>query len=86
MLLFGHTISLDSLIDLRTLLRYMRTIGDRAAVVESVIAQFRDGLSEVKCMSGDRMRRTGLSFAHGQILGMLDRHGEMPVRRLGRLL
>lgn len=59
---------------------------DRAAIAASIIAQFRDALRELKCMSGDRIRRTGLSFANSHILGMLDRHGDMPMSRLADLL
>lgn len=33
-------------------------------------------------MSGDRMRRTEISFAQVHILSMLDRHGDMPMSRL----
>jgi DNA-binding MarR family transcriptional regulator len=60
--------------------------GDRAAIAATIIAQFRDALRELKCMGGDRMRRTGLSFANSHILGMLDRHGDMPMSRLAELL
>ncbi len=37
-------------------------------------------------MSGDRMRRTELSFTHSHILSVLDRHGEMPMSRLAEML
>lgn len=59
---------------------------DRATVTGTIIAQFRDALRELKCLGGDRMRRTGLSFGNSHILGMLDRHGELPMSRLAELL
>jgi DNA-binding MarR family transcriptional regulator len=59
---------------------------DRSAVTASIIAQFRSALRELKCMGGDRMRRTGLSFGTSHIIGMLDRHGDMPMSRLADLL
>lgn len=37
-------------------------------------------------MSGDRMRRTEVSFTHFHILSMLDQHGEMPMSRLADML
>jgi DNA-binding MarR family transcriptional regulator len=62
------------------------TADDRPVVTASIIAQFRSALRELKCMGGDRMRRTGLSFANSHIIGMLDRHGDMPMSRLAELL
>jgi len=62
------------------------TPDERRAIAESIIVQFRDALRELKCMGGDRMRRTGLSFANSHILGMLDRHGDLPMSRLADLL
>jgi DNA-binding MarR family transcriptional regulator len=59
---------------------------DRAAVAASIIAQFRDALRELKCLSGDRMRRTGLSFGNSHVLAMLDRHGELSMSSLAELL
>jgi len=37
-------------------------------------------------MSGDKMRRTEVSFTQTHILSMLDRHGEMPMSRLAEML
>lgn len=62
------------------------TADERRVLAESIIAQFRDAIRELKCMGGDRMRRTGVSFANSHILGMLDRHGELPMSRLAELL
>jgi len=71
----------------------MRTISDgptgdteRSLVSAKIIAQFRSAIRELRCMSGDRMRRTELSFTHSHILSMLDRHGEMPMSRLAEML
>jgi DNA-binding MarR family transcriptional regulator len=52
----------------------------------TIISQFRTALRELRCMSGDRMRRSELSFTNTYILSMLDRHGEMPMSRLADML
>jgi DNA-binding MarR family transcriptional regulator len=59
---------------------------DRAALSKAIIAQFRSGLRELRCMSGDKMRRTELSFTNSHILSMLDHHGEMPMSRVAEML
>lgn len=59
---------------------------DRAVVTASIIAQFRAALRELRCMSGDRMRRAEISFAQVHVLSMLDRHGEMPMSRVAEML
>lgn len=71
----------------------MRTIPDpvdpelsRTVVSQAIMSQFRAALRELRCMSGDRSRRTELSFTHSHILSMLDRHGEMPMSRLAEML
>jgi DNA-binding MarR family transcriptional regulator len=55
-------------------------------VSQAIMTQFRAALRELRCMSGDRMRRTELSFTHSHILSMLERHGEMPMSRLAEML
>src|SRR5438046_6628638 len=64
----------------------MRSILDRQALSETIIAQLRASLRELRCMSGDRMRRTDTSFTHFHIVSMLERHGEMPMSRLADML
>jgi len=59
---------------------------DRAALTGAIIAQFRAALRELRCLSGDRMRRTELSFTSFHILSMLDRHGEMAMSRVADML
>ena len=60
--------------------------GERGALTDAIIAQFRSALRELRCLSGDRMRKTELSFTTVHILSMLDRHGEMPMSRLADML
>jgi len=60
--------------------------GDRTALTGAIIAQFRSALRELRCLSGDRMRKTELSFTTVHILSMLDRHGEMPMSRLADMI
>jgi DNA-binding MarR family transcriptional regulator len=59
---------------------------ERAALTDAIIAQFRSALRELRCLSGDRMRKSELSFTTVHILSMLDRHGEMPMSRLAEML
>jgi DNA-binding MarR family transcriptional regulator len=63
-----------------------RDDANRAELSAAIIAQFRTGLRELRCMSGDKMRRTELSFTHSHILSMLDHHGEMPMSRVAEML
>jgi DNA-binding MarR family transcriptional regulator len=58
----------------------------RALLSQTIMAQFRSGLRELRCMGGDRMRRTEISFTNMHILSMLDRHGDMPMSRLAEKL
>ncbi|HLX34780.1 MAG TPA: MarR family transcriptional regulator [Candidatus Limnocylindrales bacterium] len=69
----------------------MRTISpaspaDRTANTEAIIAQLRSSLRELRCMSGDRMRRADMSFTHFHIVSMLERHGQMPMSKLADML
>lgn len=64
----------------------MRTIPDRAAATETIIAQLRSSLRELKCMNGDRMRRADVSWTHFYIVSVLERHGDMPMSRLADAL
>jgi DNA-binding MarR family transcriptional regulator len=59
---------------------------DREALSQSIIAQFRAALRELRCMGGDRMRRSGVSFTNFHIVSLLERHGEMPMSRLADML
>ena len=59
---------------------------ERAALTATIIAQFRAALRELRCLSGDRMRRGELSFTSFHILSMLDRHGEMAMSRVADML
>jgi DNA-binding MarR family transcriptional regulator len=71
----------------------VRTIAETPAVPtdeptpsDAIIAQFRTALRELRCMSGERMRRADVSYTTFHILSMLDRHGEMPMSRLADML
>jgi DNA-binding MarR family transcriptional regulator len=59
---------------------------DRAVLTDAIIAQFRSALRELRCLGGDRMRKSELSFTTVHILSMLDRHGEMAMSRLADML
>jgi DNA-binding MarR family transcriptional regulator len=65
------------------------TSGDprrRRELSDSIIAQFHAAFRELRCMGGDRMRRSGVNFTHFHIVSLLERHGEMPMSRLADML
>jgi DNA-binding MarR family transcriptional regulator len=78
-------INVDSIVQIGRILLDMRS-NSRAALSDAIIAQFRATLREIRCMSGDRMRRADISFTHFHIVSMLERHGEMPMSRLADML
>jgi DNA-binding MarR family transcriptional regulator len=55
-------------------------------MTETIIAQLRASLREVRCMSGERMRRADVSHTHFHIVSLLERHSEMPMSRLADML
>lgn len=55
-------------------------------IVEGIIAGFRAGLLELRCISSQRMHRQGVSMTHYHVLSMLERHGEMTMSRLAEML
>jgi DNA-binding MarR family transcriptional regulator len=68
-----------------TVARRTSTVGDRQTA-EDIIAAFRSGMRELRCIATDRMRRRGVSMTQQHILWMLDRHGELPMSRLAEML
>lgn len=64
----------------------MGTNLSRREAIPAIIAQFQDGIRELRCVGSERMVRLGLSMSHWHIISMLDRHGEMPMSRLADLL
>ena len=43
-------------------------------------------MRELRCLSGDRLRRTELGFTNLHVLSILDGHGEMPMGHLAEIL
>ena len=64
----------------------MGTTSARRPAIPAIIAQFHEGIRELRCVGSERMVRLGLSMSHWHILSMLDRHGEVPMSRLAELL
>jgi len=56
------------------------------ALIDSILADLRMGLGELRCVGSERMVRLGVSMTHLHLLSMLDHHGEMPMSRLAELL
>lgn len=59
---------------------------DDRDVIEDIIAGFRSGMRELRCVASERMLRQGVSMTQHHVLMMLDRHGEMPMSRLADML
>jgi DNA-binding MarR family transcriptional regulator len=66
--------------------RTNRSAPDRAALIDSIVAQFRASLGELRCVGSERLVRHGVSMAHLHVMSMLDRHGELPMSRVAELL
>lgn len=53
---------------------------------DSIVADFRATMTELKCVGSERLLRQGISMTQLHILHMLDRHGEMAMNRLAEVL
>jgi DNA-binding MarR family transcriptional regulator len=65
-----------------------RTIspGERAALVDAIVGQFRASVGELRCVASERLVRQGVSMGHLHLMSMLDRHGELTMSRIAELL
>lgn len=59
---------------------------ERAAQTSRIIAQLRGAMRELRCMSGDRLRRTELGFTNLHVLSILEGHGAMSMGHLAEIL
>jgi DNA-binding MarR family transcriptional regulator len=59
---------------------------DRAALVATIVAQFRASLGELRCVGSERLVRQGVSMSHLHLMSMLDRHGQLPMSHVAELL
>ena len=53
---------------------------------DTILADFRATMTELKCVGSERLLRQGISMTQLHILHMLDRHGEMAMSRLAEVL
>ena len=53
---------------------------------ETILADFRATMAELKCVGSERLLRHGVSMTQLHILHMLERHGQMPMSRLADVL
>lgn len=53
---------------------------------ETILADFRATMTELKCVGSERLLRQGISMTQLHILHMLERHGQMPMSRLADVL
>jgi DNA-binding MarR family transcriptional regulator len=65
-----------------------RTIspGERSAIVDAIVGQFRSSIGELRCVASERLVRQGVSMSHLHLMSMLDRHGQLPMSRIAELL
>ena len=54
--------------------------------IDTIIADFRATMGELKCASSERLLRLGISMAQLHIMYTLQRNGEMPMSRLADVL
>ena len=54
--------------------------------VDSIIADFRTMIRELRCIGSERLHRQGVSMTHFHVMSLLDRHGEMTMSHLAELL
>ena len=54
--------------------------------VDSIIADFRSMIRELRCIGSERLHRQGVSMTHFHVMSLLDRHGEMTMSHLAELL
>ena len=59
---------------------------DTDARTDTILADFRATLAELKCVGSERLLRHGISMTQLHILHMLERHGQMPMSRLADVL
>ncbi len=59
---------------------------DRAVLTGRIIAQLRGAMRELRCMSGDRLRRTEIGFTNVHVLSVLEGHGAMSMGHLAEIL
>ena len=50
------------------------------------MAEFHDFLGELRCAGTERLVKAGVSMTNLHVLGLLSRHGEMPMSRLAEVL
>lgn len=63
-----------------------RPVVDDREVIDGIIAGFRSGLLELRCIGSQRMLRQGVSMTHYHVMSMLERHGEMTMSHLAEML
>lgn len=72
------------------IVRVTRTIqparSDADPRTDTILADFRATLAELKCVGSERLLRHGISMTQLHILHMLERHGQMPMSRLADVL
>jgi DNA-binding MarR family transcriptional regulator len=64
----------------------LRPAAEDREVIDGIIAGFRSGLLELRCIGSQRMLRQGVSMTHYHVMSMLERHGEMTMSQLAEML
>jgi DNA-binding MarR family transcriptional regulator len=58
----------------------------KADLADSIIADFRATMTQLKCASNERLLREGVSMAQIHIMYTVDRHGDMTMHQLADVL
>ena len=64
----------------------MTTEIDRPSATDTMIAQFREALREMRCVGSQRLLRRGVSMGHFHLMALLARHGELGMTRIAEIL
>src|SRR5213593_1648785 len=91
-------IRLDRMVRIGSILHYIRTIDEdqtmstpkiasaEAELVERIMDEFHSSIRELRCTGMGRLVKAGLSMTNLHVLGLLSRHGELPMSRLAEIL
>jgi len=77
-------IVLGMIVRVTRIINATQTIADPRT--DTILADFRATMMELKCVGSERLLRHGVSMTQLHILHMLDRHGQMAMSRLAEVL
>jgi DNA-binding MarR family transcriptional regulator len=63
-----------------------KSASTEAELVERIMDEFHSSIRELRCTGMERLVKAGLSMTNLHVLGLLSRHGELPMSRLAEIL